>query len=242
MEAEASAEAATGPAPSILSAHLSQVDAPELEGMDGVLVVFDVELDAASLDPRVFFVSRSNAGPVRPRRALLAPANEDDENRSVLLVGDFGATTEDEGPTHVAVSGPLFSEDGTRLSGLGASVEPFGAAARVVAHLTMDSKPGRCESAGRLVRTYWSDVLRGVEPDDLERIEIEIAGAIVRPVAFDDHATEHGESGEDNVLDLCLPPGEPISRVRLEPGAFQDAAGHESSGAELVVANSTTPS
>ena len=53
---------ATELVPAIVSAHLGRVDDPELGGLDGVLVVFDVEVDAASLDRRAFVVSRAKAG------------------------------------------------------------------------------------------------------------------------------------------------------------------------------------
>lgn len=232
---------ASEPAPAILSARLSRVDDPELDGRDGVLVVFDLEVDAASLDPRAFVVSRATTGPVRPEMAVLAPANEDDENRSVMLVGDFGDATPQGQPTHVAVSGPLFSE-GRRLSGLGASIEAFELPPRIVALTAMTPAARRCEGAGALVRTYWSDDLRGVEPDDLARIRVELDEGSVHPLRFDDHSTEHGEASQDNVLDLCLADGAPARRVRVEAGAFQDAAGHGSAAADLEIANSASPS
>lgn len=223
----------------MLSARLSQVDAPQLDGLDAVLVVFDVEVDAASLDARGFVVSVGSSGPVRPRRAILAPASEDDENRSVLLIGELGDATASGQPTHVAVRGPVYAEDGRGLSGLGATVEAFETAPRVVMAVSMRSSPTRCAGADTVVRTYWSDRLRGVGPDDRDRVWVGLGGASVHPVAFDDHATEHGESAQDNVLDLCLPASASAGRLRIEPGAFEDVAGHPSAAIDVQVAVST---
>lgn len=225
-----------GPTPTILSADFSRVDDPELGGLDGILLVFSVEVDAAALDPRAFVVSRANAGPVRPRRALLSPASEDDENRSVMLVGEFGDTSEDHQPTHVAVTGPLFAEDGTRLTGLGATVVPFGGPPRIVAAAILAAGPGRCEGATRLLRTYWSDELRGVEPEDRERIRMQAEdGTSTHPSSFDDHEADHAEAGQDNVLDLCLAQTTWIDRIWVEAGVFRDVSGHGSAAVELQI-------
>lgn len=236
-------QAPLGTAPTILSAHLARVDDPELGGRDGLLVVFDVELDAAAMQPRAFVVSRADAGPVFPTRAVLAPASEDDENRSVLLVGDFGDATAEHQPSHVAVLGPLYAEDGTSLQGLGASVVPFEAPPQVVAALALPPAPGHCEGAGQVLRTYWTDELRGVEPDDLARVRVRLdGGAVVSPVRFEDHATDHDEAGQDNVLDLCVDDPAPLRGLSIEAGAFRDVAGHASALVELRLDQFSGPS
>jgi hypothetical protein len=234
-----SLEAARAPAPTapvILSAQLVRIDDPELDGKDGVMVVLDAEVDAASLDARAFIVVRAQAGPVAPQRALLAPASEDDENRTVLLVGELHDAGTGDGPTHVAVVGPLWAEDGRSLRGLGAPVLPFGTGPRALVAEVLATGPGRCEGAAQRVRTYWSTELRGVEPSDLARVRIVAAGsaAALAPSRFDDHDAEHGEAGQDNVLDLCLDDPAPPRRVTIEAGAFHDPAGHPSVAAELV--------
>lgn len=225
-----------GVPPSIASAHVTQVDDPQLDGLDGVLLVFDREVDAASLHPRAFVVSRAERRPTWPREARLAPASEDDENRSVLLVGDFGDATDQGQPTHVAVTGLLFAESGAELRGLGATIEPFAVAPRVVAAQLQVAEKGRCEGAVSVVRTYWNDSLRGVEPADREGIEVHAAkGPAVRVTGFDDHSAEFGEAGQDNVLDLCLDQAAPSLQISLAAGLFRDASGHDSAAVELQV-------
>jgi hypothetical protein len=227
---------AATPAPAILSAHVARLDDLELGGKDGVVVVFDAEVDAAALQARAFVVTYLDAGPVTAERAILAPASEDDENRTVLLVGELAAVGAE--PSHVVVVEPLWAEDGRSLEGLSAPVVPFAAGPRAVAAEVLAVGPGRCEGAARVVRTYWSDELRGVEAEDLGRVRIssgEGEAEAVKPVRFDDHATEHGEAGEDNVLDLCIDGASPPRRVWIEAGVFRGPAGHASAAVDVVV-------
>jgi hypothetical protein len=224
------------PAPSILSAHLARLDDPELGGKDGLVVVFDVEIDALALQPRAFVVTGQTKGPTWPEQAILAPASEDDENRTVLLVGELGDATPAGQPTHVAVAGSLFAEDGRRLQGLGAPVVSFAAPLLVVAAEVLGAAPGRCEGVAQVLRTYWNDELRDVAPDDLSRVRIQAGQAApVAPLRFDDHTAEHAEAGQDNVLDLCVDDPAPLGRVWIEAGAFRDPSGHASAAVELRV-------
>jgi hypothetical protein len=200
------------------------------------VVVFDTEVDAASLQARAFAVVLADEEPVVPEAVTLAPASEDDENRTVLLVGELVAKGGAE-PTHVVVVGPVWTEDGRRLRGLGAAVEPFAAGPRVVAAEVLAVAPGRCEGAAQRVRTYWSDELRGVEADDLPRVRVAGDGAAPRsPLRFDDHDAAHGEAGQDGVLDLCLDDRTAPRRLSIDAGAFRGPAGHPSAAVELALA------
>src|SRR5688572_12561113 len=80
--ARAPAGLATAPLePAILSAQI---------GAQGeILVVFSHEVDPASVDPHGFLLAFDEGGRVFPREAVLSPSNESDENRTVLLLGEF---------------------------------------------------------------------------------------------------------------------------------------------------------
>lgn len=225
--------AAPGPA-EILSAHFAVDEAPPLGGDDALPVVFSAEIDAASLVPEAFVVAREDGSRARPREAVLAPASEDDENRTVLLVGEFGGP-HDNPPRNVAVIGALYTEDGRPLRHVAAEVLAFDVAPTVVFAEARAPAAGRCADAGAMVRTYWQEGLRGVEPEDLAAVTVERrGGGETTPFAFDDHALD-AQGGEDNVLDLCLRGEEPPVRLRVRPGAFADPAGHVNAAVDIDV-------
>lgn len=238
LRSEASPERATktdAPEPvAILSAHLGMRAAPPLGGKDALPVVFSVEVDPTDLRPEQFVVVRRDGTRVLPSMATLAPANEADENRTVLLVGEFA--TDEWGPTNVSVVGRLFSEDGRHLQGLGSEVLDESTPGTVVAAERVPVSERTCPGSVSAIRTYWIDGLRGVESADLGRIRVGMGvGKDVTPAGFDDHAVDAAEPGEDNVLDLCVDqPGVPV-RLTLDAGAFADPGKHPSAAVEIEI-------
>ena len=225
--------------PKIVSAHLAVSDAPPLGGLDGIPVVFNVEVDAASLRPEVFWVSLENGDRVRATEAVLSPASEDDENRTVLVIGDFGSP-DDNPPVASAIYGNLYAEDGRMLDGLAADVLPFDTPGTVVAAERIAPAPGRCEGAGAAVRTYWIDGLRDVDNQDKARVRLTLDdGQTVVPDTFDDHNVTQ-QSGEDNVLDLCLPSTARAVQLRVEAGAFTDPPGHPNAVVDIEIGDAVT--
>ena len=222
--------------PAILSAHFAINDAPPLDGADALPVVFSVELDAATVVPEYFFIGREDGRRARPDMAILAPANEADENRTVLLIGDFGAP--DETPaTTVAVSGPVYSEAGGSLRGLASPVLAFDTPPTVVFAERLAPQQGRCAGAGSVVRTYWTEGLRALDPDSTSKVTIELDDGSSRPaVAFDDQGAPGLDGGDDNVLDICL--GDKARPVRLQIAAaiLTDPAGHTNIAIDVDIA------
>ncbi len=219
---------------SILSAHAAFEDAPAFENGDGIVVVFSTEVDASTLDPRFFLVIFEDGSRARPQRALLAPASESDENRTVLLVGDFGDPAE-RPPSDVMVTGPLYAERGAKLRGLVANIEAFDVQGRPVLAEHRPAADSQCAAGSEVVRTYWMDGLRGVAASDLPKIQLELDdGRSVAPTGFDDHRLDD-EAHEDNVLDLCAPGPEAVRSVAFEAGIFVDPADHPNAAARLAV-------
>lgn len=215
--------------PQLLSAHASQARAGAPAEL---LLVFSVEVDATSLSPDAFVVIRESGELVVPDRALLDPADEYDENRSVTLLGAFGGPDEDP-PSAVRIIGNVYAEDGSALSELDAAIRAFDTPDELVWIEVLRPDEHRCPGARQVVRTHWTDNLRGVEPEDLERVRVSFSdGSEVSPVGFDDHAAlgreaeQAGGADDDNVLDLCLARDAPVSAVALPGGVFEDAAGH----------------
>ena len=88
--------------------------------LDGMPVNFKFPLDASSLSETDFEVLDSLGNIHTPICAFLAPANENGENRTVLLIGEFGAAITNP-PVEVRIVGDLFTTD--TLSGESACSE-----------------------------------------------------------------------------------------------------------------------
>ena len=88
--------------------------------LDGMPVNFKFPLDASSLSETDFEVVDSLGNIHIPMCAVLAPANENGENRTVLLLGEFGTAVTNP-PVEVRIVGDLFTTD--TLSGESACSE-----------------------------------------------------------------------------------------------------------------------
>lgn len=78
------------------------------QGMDGMPVNFIYPIDASTLSASDFEVEDSLGNIHIPMCAVLAPANENGENRTVLLIGEFGNAATSP-PVEVRVVGDLFT-------------------------------------------------------------------------------------------------------------------------------------
>jgi len=78
--------------------------------LDGMPVNFRFPLDSSSLSENDFEVVDSLGNIHIPMCAVLAPANENGENRTVLLLGEFGTAVTNP-PVEVRVVGDLFTID-----------------------------------------------------------------------------------------------------------------------------------
>ena len=81
---------------------------PGAQGMDGMPVNFIFPIDASTLSASDFEVVDSLGNIHLPMCAVLAPANENGENRTVLLIGEFGNAATSP-PVEVSVVGDLFT-------------------------------------------------------------------------------------------------------------------------------------
>lgn len=224
----------------LLSAHATgygQAGGPD----DVLLLVFASEVDPLGLIPESFGIVRADGQRVRPVEVRLGPADEGDENRSVLLTGEFGEPQAD--PIAVHVIGRVFSESGESFEGLDIEVSPLTRADRLLVIERLEPAEGRCAGAQQVLRTYWSDALAGVAASDLAAIELLLAdGSLRAPVDFDDQAHREGEHGlgpaDDNVLDLCIDVATRVVRLRIPAGQFTDIGGHATAAAEVALPSS----
>lgn len=81
-----------------------------LNGQDGMPVNFKYSIDGTTLSASDFEVVSSAGNTTQPRIAALGPANENGENRTVLLIGDFG-TAGTNPPVKVRIVDDLYTMD-----------------------------------------------------------------------------------------------------------------------------------
>ncbi len=228
VESRRPLEASTSP---LLSARFVR----EGDSEDELLLVFSGRVDAPTLQAVDFIVVRDDGSRIYPARALLWPADERDEHRSVLLQGDFGLGS----ARALQVVGALFTVDGVALESvdgeLGAEDEPD----VLVAAEVLTPAEGRCEGAASMVRTYWSDRLGPLSAQAVERMTVELEeGAPVHPVALDDHgalAQAEPAPEDDNVLDLCLDTPSPARAIRVDAAAVVDLGGRPSAAGRIAL-------
>ncbi len=236
----------SGPEPAadkpLLSAHM--IDYGRSGGPDDVMIlVFADEVDPLGVVPEAFGVVRFDGQRVRPVEVRLGPADEGDENRSLMLIGEFGEPLAE--PIAVHVLGNVFSEAGETFVGANLAIAALASADRLLAVQRLEPGEDRCPAAQQVLRTYWSDGLAGVGPSDLPTIELMLADGTARtPVDFDDQASREAEAeaeaefgpADDNVLDLCVDVAVPVVRLRIAAGQFTDTQGHATAAAEVTLA------
>jgi hypothetical protein len=99
--------------------------------LDGMPVTFREEIDQRTLWPWDFDVITRGGVHHPPLCATTAPANQESEDRTVLLIGQLGESTTDP-PARVVVTGNLLTESGQNLRGASAPVIPLSAGPELV--------------------------------------------------------------------------------------------------------------
>jgi hypothetical protein len=204
-----------------LSAYLGALDLPaglvpnleEIAGCDldalaeGLPVVLSRQVDAETLDASDFVVTTSSGNTAAPACARLAPADEDDELQTVLLVGEFGSV--EDPPARISITGELLAVDGTDLSGLETDdIDTFEDGPEVVL-AKVNPAQEHCRSLGSTdeIQTTWQGGVTGPqnsEPgaDQLAGFTVaDIGGALFPILGFDDLGDD------DNYVVVCIPAG-----------------------------------
>lgn len=214
---------------------------------DGMPVVLDRELDAATVEAGDFVV-RTKAGKVGEMVCVtLMPAADEGERRTVLLVGEFGNAKEDP-PVEVEVVGHVYSRDGkVDYQGAKQTVTPLEAGPTMVwaeRVTTSGSRPGRggwargsaCPAGTvQAVLVTWNGGVRRRDGDELTGLERSLyevvmeGGARVEPFALGDL-----DDGDNHHL-LCLrEAGKPV-QVMFPAGPLADPNKDANPATQVVV-------
>jgi hypothetical protein len=206
-------------------------------------LIFSHQIDPTSLQPADLLVLSASGVARTPACALLAPADEPGERRTLLLVGEFGDAGDDP-PVSVQVVGDLLSAGapGGLLNFLGASVEvtPLAPGPSLI---WAESVPGDRWDLGRrggpwgvgsgcpvgvvqVVRATWSGgVTRpdggevGAAETELYRVVLEQdGGALIEATPFALGDLFDGDNNHELCLDVAGTPRE----VRFPGGHLSD--------------------
>jgi len=227
---------------------------PVNQTVDGMPLIFSVEIDQTTLAASDVRVVLSDGRKVTPICATTGPADEENEDRTVLLAGDFG-DSQGVVPVSVAIVGDLLGEapEGgeVQLKGLTASVTPFDDGPSIlIAEIIEDDeleleatvrRMGEAcpsESTRQAVRLIWSGGVtnnnRELTLPRLRFYEVQLlrsdgASEWITPFAMGDL------NDWDNNQDLCLDSDGTPKAVRVAAETVSDPSGHWNDAQEIAV-------
>ena len=236
------AVAATSPtSPQILSAFSGLDDAlprtanvlcPGAAGRDGLPVVIRQEIDQRTLAAADLRVDTASGRSITPLCATLRPASEEDEDRTILLIGELGSA--DDPPASVSIVGSLRTEDGGDLQGTTAQVIPLRDGPTLVFAEVVppgSSPRDRCPAhAGMVqrVRVTWTGGVRAPGGEELgrrerDRYRVTLARGSAHTTIVPFALTDLNDNDNNNVL--CVAgAGRPVA-VAMLAGTVVDPNG-----------------
>ncbi len=202
-------------------------------GGDGMPVIFSQEVDGETLDADDFKITTASGETGRVICVTLLPADEPGEQRTALLIGEYGS--EDDQPATVEMVGNVMSLDGSvNFKGATASVIPLEAGPTLsFAQIVPPDQwvlggAGNCPQEGTkiMVRAIWTGGITKPGGDEIDENEMQLYRVTLRqadgrlttvtPFAVGDL------DDNDNNHELCLgTEGEPVS-VFFPAGALTD--------------------
>ena len=219
-------------------------------GEDGMPVVLSHTVNPDSLQAEDFSVVRQSGATSTPMCATLRPAGDVDENRTVLLIGEFG-NADDDPPVKVLIVDDLFSDatDSPQVNfrGTQVSVIPLDAGPEIILAAAVPkeiwSLSGRgtsCPNATKqVVRVTWTGGVRLPNRDELGDAQKSLyqvtvtsedgSQSQVSPAAL----AELGDN--DNNHFLCLDTTTPATAVTFPAGYLVDPNGDLNAASKVMV-------
>jgi len=137
----------------------------QLNGLDGLPVVFSELLDPTTVDPSDFLITTASGANYTPAGATVNPAHDADERRTVALFGEFGAADTDP-PVSVSLVGEIYSVDGVDISQTASPIDVIPLAdgpTLVYAEIVDPDTVDPVEGSALVLRAVWAG---GVEATD----------------------------------------------------------------------------
>ena len=210
---------------------------PGASGQDGMPVVFSHTLNTETVNESDFEVETRSGEVYSPICVTLRPADDEGENRTVLLIGEFG-NAETDPPERVSIVGDLHSdsEDSKPLNfkGLYTDVIPLDSgpalilAERVPREVWSKERRGTMcpDSSRQVIRVTWTGGVRLPNGNELGEIErslyrIELEGENDRRLSLQPDYLADLEDRDNNHL-LCLDSEFPAISVSFPAGHLVD--------------------
>jgi hypothetical protein len=177
-------------------------------GLDAMPITFRHQIDLRTLSPRDFSVTTRSGRQLTPICATPKPADDSNEDRTILLVGKLGDVPSDP-PVRATVVGRLRDRRGDSLQGSSRRVIPLGAGPRIVLAFSLPAAGSRCPAAtAQVLQVVWDSGIRRpggreVGPRQWRRYKVGLRRAdgherTVTPIAVTDLFDN------DNFHELCL--------------------------------------
>ncbi len=221
--------------------------------LDGMPVNFIFPIDASSLSETDFEVLDSFGNIYTPTCVFLAPANENGENRTVLLLGEFGTAVTNP-PIEVRVIGDLFTID--TLSGESACSEiinlngttttnviPLDDGPSLFFAQRIDGDLNECNSGTQTIQVAWNGgvtpYISGENESDLFQYYIgysESSGVLIphTPISIADI------NDNDNFHQLCFSTSDEIIKISMTGNTVEDPNQDPNLYSEIDVSYCTT--
>lgn len=204
-------------------------------GKDGMPVVFSQTLDADTLEAEDFQIVSASGKVSTPKCVTLNPARDAGENRTALLIGEFGDEPDDP-PISVKIVGELLS-DGTpsvNFNGAQVDVTPLAAGPSIMlaqevpeSVWTKRSSSTACpKDSLQVIRVTWNGGVKqpnGDEPGDEERKLYRVT--VKRADGSSDEISPASLAeldDNDNNHFLCLDTADPAVSVSFPAGYLVD--------------------
>ena len=216
---------------------------------DGMPLNFRDEIDENTLEPSDFVVIDSQGTRHKPIGATLRPANEDGENRTVLLIGEFGNDGSNP-PVEVRIVGDVLTKkkrseasalsEAKNLKGTSTkNVIPLGKGPKMFfAQILEGDLAERPSSTGQIVQVAWEGGITPVDKDASEedlsqfyKVYVNKNGKLIplTPKSIAD------VNDNDNFHQLCIESNDPIAKVSMPANIVKDPNGDPNPDTEVIV-------
>ena len=220
--------------------------------LDGMPINFKFPLDASSLSETDFEVLDSLGNIHTPICVSLAPANENGENRTVLLLGEFGTAVTNP-PVEVRVVGDLFTTDTfsgesvcsaiINLNGITTTnVIPLADGPSLFFAQRIDGNLNECNSGTQTIQVAWNGgitpYISGDAESDLFQYYVgysDCSGVLIPhvPISIADI------NDNDNFHQLCFSTSDEILKISMMANTVEDPNHDPNLYSEIVVSSCT---